>query len=223
MPRIPELIEAELTPQQAEVYAILAAGRKRGVAGPLLAFLHSPELARLVQTFGGFCRRGTRLAERLSELAILTVVCDHAAQWGTTSMFWWTDRYLAVPLTIAEQMNTISYFILAVVRKLATFSVPAFLVIGGLFVSYAARGSKSSLNWKTVKVRILNLLPPYLFWSSVILFGDALQGQVYTPLEYLQKLCLGQAIGAYFYIPVLCQLYVLSPLVVSWAKTDAIP
>jgi len=161
-----------------------------------------------------------RKALLLGGLAILAVVCNHAAQWGTISMFWWTDRYLVVPLTIDEQMNTISYLFLAVVRKLAVFSVPSFLVIAGLFVTYAVRGTQSSLIWKTVKVRISNLLPPYLIWSSVIFIGDALQGQVYTPLEYLRRLCLGQAIGAYFYVHVLCQLYLLSPFIVSCAKAN---
>lgn len=156
----------------------------------------------------------------LGGLAILAVVCNHAAQWGTISMFWWTDRYLAVPLTIDEQVNTISYLVLAVVKKLSVFSVPAFLFIAGVFVAYAARGSQSSLTWKTVKVRILNLLPPYLIWSSVIFVGDALQGRVYTPLEYLRRLCLGQATGAHFYIPLLCQLYLISPLIVSFARAN---
>jgi 4-carboxymuconolactone decarboxylase len=98
LPRIPELIEAELTPQQVEVYAILAAGRKRGVAGPLLAFLHSPELARLAQKFGGFCRRGTRLSDRLSELAILTVVSIWKAGFA-----WHSHRSLAEAAGIAPE------------------------------------------------------------------------------------------------------------------------
>jgi 4-carboxymuconolactone decarboxylase len=100
LPRIPELIEAELTPRQAEVYAILAAGRKRGVAGSLLAFLHSPELARLVQMFGGFCRRGTRLPERLSELAILTVISIWKAGFA-----WHGHRSLAEAAGIAPEIT----------------------------------------------------------------------------------------------------------------------
>jgi peptidoglycan/LPS O-acetylase OafA/YrhL len=163
----------------------------------------------------------TRKLLFLSGLAIFAVVCNHAAQWGTVSMFWWTDRYLAVPLTVDEQINTLSYLVLAAVRKLALFSVPSFLVIAGIFVAYAVRGEQSTLTWKAMKTRILNLLVPYLIWSIVIFVGEALQGQVYTPMEYLRRLCLGQAIGAYFYIPVLCQLYLLSPLIVPYAKTHA--
>ncbi len=163
----------------------------------------------------------TRKLLLLSGLAIIAVVCNHAAQWGTVSMLWWTDRYLAVPLTVDEQVNTLSYLVLAAMRKLALFSVPSFLVIAGIFVAYAARGDQSSLTWKAMRVRILNLLTPYLIWSMVIFVGDALQGQVYTPLEYLRRLCLGQAIGAYFYIPVLCQLYLFSPLIVPYAKAHA--
>ena len=155
----------------------------------------------------------------LGGLAILAVVCNHAAQWGTISMFWWTDRYLPTLLPIDYQMNTLSYFALSVIRKLAVFSVPAFLFISGYFVAYAARGTSASLNWRTVKARLGYLLLPYLIWSCVVFLGDALEGDIHSALEYLRRLALGQAVGAYFYVIMLCQLYMLSPLLVAQAKS----
>jgi peptidoglycan/LPS O-acetylase OafA/YrhL len=70
-----------------------------------------------------------------------------------------------------------------------------------------------------VIVRIRNLLVPYSIWSLVIFFGDALQGLTYIPVEYLERLSLGRATRAYFYVPLLCQFYLLSPLVAPIAKT----
>jgi 4-carboxymuconolactone decarboxylase len=72
--RLPALDPETLDPERKRVFDLLASGRARGVAGPLMAWLRSPKLAEIGQTLGGFCRRETSLPERLSELAILTAV-----------------------------------------------------------------------------------------------------------------------------------------------------
>jgi len=155
----------------------------------------------------------------LNGLAILAVVCNHAASWGYIAMFWWTHRYRPVNSPNFDQIGTLPYYGLLVIQQLTVFSVPAFLFVSGFFVVYAARGSQFTLNWRTVKVRITNLLVPYITWSAVIFIGDFLQGITYTPVEYLRRLALGGATEAYFYIPLICQFYLLSPLVVPIAKT----
>jgi len=134
-------------------------------------------------------------------------------------MFWWTDRYRPVTTPNYDQFGTPGYYGLAAVQKLAVFCVPAFLFTSGFFIAYAARSSRSTLNWKMVKVRIRNLLVPYLIWSGVIFLGDFLQGITYAPVEYLRQLAFGEVVAPYFYIPLLCQLYLLSPLLVPMAKT----
>jgi peptidoglycan/LPS O-acetylase OafA/YrhL len=139
--------------------------------------------------------------------------------WGYTAMFWWTDRYRPVTVPNYDQFGTLLYYGIGLVRKLTAFSVPAFLFVSGLFVAYAARGSRSTLSWKVVKVRLTNLLVPYTIWSVVIFVGDFLQGTTHTPVEYLRRLVFGGAAPPYFYVPLLCQLYLLSPLLVTVAKT----
>ena len=81
--RLPPLDPQNLDPERKRVYDLLAAGRARGVAGPLMAWLRSPKLAEIGQTLSGFCRRGTSVPERLGELAILTTVAfwKSAFQW----------------------------------------------------------------------------------------------------------------------------------------------
>jgi peptidoglycan/LPS O-acetylase OafA/YrhL len=154
----------------------------------------------------------------LRGLAILAVVCNHATGWGYTAMFWWVHRYRQVTPPNYDQVGTFSYCTLVAIQQLALFSVPAFLFISGFFIAYAARGSQPTLNWKVVRVRITNLLWPYLVWSLVIFVGDFLQGTSYSLVEYLRRLAVGEATGAYFFVPLLCQFYLLSPSIARWGR-----
>lgn len=154
----------------------------------------------------------------LRGLAILAVVCHHATNWGFIAMFWWVHRYRPVTPPNYDQLGTLSYYALTAINQLALFSVPAFLFISGLFITYAARGSSPVLSWKVVKARLINLFWPYLIWSMVIFAGDGLLGTVYSPAEYIGKLVTGNAVGAYFFIPLLAQFYLLAPFLVRWAK-----
>jgi peptidoglycan/LPS O-acetylase OafA/YrhL len=150
--------------------------------------------------------------------AILAVVCHHATNWAFIAMFWWGHRYHPVNLVNYDQTGGLSYYVLTAINQMALFSVPAFLFISGLFITYAARGSSPVLSWKVVKARLLNLFWPYLIWSILIFIWDGLLGTVYSPAEYLTKLMTGGAVGPYFFVPLLAQLYLLSPLLVRWAK-----
>lgn len=71
--RPPVLDETSLTPEQQKVFDAIRSGRRGLVEGPLRVWLQSPELATHAQALGAYCRYGTRLSPRLSELAILMV------------------------------------------------------------------------------------------------------------------------------------------------------
>jgi membrane-bound acyltransferase YfiQ involved in biofilm formation len=157
----------------------------------------------------------------LRGLAILAVVCNHATGWGYIAMFWWAHRYRQVTPPNYDQIGTLSYYSLVAIQQLALFSVPAFLFISGLFTAYAARGSQPTLSWKVVRVRITNLLWPYLVWSLVIFVGDFLQGTSYSLVEDLRRLAVGDATGAYFFVPLLCQFYLFSPFIAKWGKAKS--
>jgi 4-carboxymuconolactone decarboxylase len=91
MPRLPDIIIEELTPEQRRVYdAILTSPRGR-VEGPLRIWLRSPELAERAQNLGAFCRFGTSLPARLSELAILIT----GAHWKA-GFEWWAHAPIAL-------------------------------------------------------------------------------------------------------------------------------
>ncbi|MDD3828952.1 MAG: acyltransferase [Anaerolineae bacterium] len=159
----------------------------------------------------------------LNGVSILAVVLAHAGGWVFIAMYYWADRYFpAVPASY-DPAGTLPYYIVLALRNWGSFAVPSFLFVTGYFIAYAARGGQSrqpTLSYKTVLARLKVLLIPYLIWSAVIYVGDALQGNLRSPFVYLINLFVGGAHPVYFYIPLLCQFYLLAPLVVSvaWAK-----
>ncbi len=155
----------------------------------------------------------------LNGLAILAVVLNHAVQWGYMAMFWWTDRYRPVAVPNYDQLYSIPYYALVVLEKLTNFAVPSFLFISGVFIAYTARRTSSrSGEGVALRKRLTNLLVPYLLWSGMIFFGQALQGEVHPPLTYVERVVLGKVVGPYFYVPLLCQFFLLAPLIVKPAR-----
>jgi 4-carboxymuconolactone decarboxylase len=70
--RLPDLVLEDLSPEQRRVHDAILSGPRGVVQGPLKVWLNSPELADRAQALGAFCRFGTVLPSRLSELAIIT-------------------------------------------------------------------------------------------------------------------------------------------------------
>jgi len=71
MPRLPDIDPATLDPEQKRIYEEIVSGPRGKVEGPLRVWLTSAGLADRAQALGAFCRYGTSLPPRLSELAIL--------------------------------------------------------------------------------------------------------------------------------------------------------
>ncbi|MCK2182535.1 carboxymuconolactone decarboxylase family protein [Halomonas getboli] len=81
--RLPALDVATASPEQRRVLDAILAGPRGNLDGPFLAWVHSPELADHAQRLGAFCRYGTRLELRLTELAIL-----FTASWWQSQAEW---------------------------------------------------------------------------------------------------------------------------------------
>ncbi len=90
MSRIPELRREDLSEPQAQVWDAIAAGPRGQVGGPLNVWLHSAGLAQRAQELGAFCRYGSSLPPRLSELAILVT----GAYWRA-GYEWWAHAPIA--------------------------------------------------------------------------------------------------------------------------------
>jgi 4-carboxymuconolactone decarboxylase len=98
MTRIPVLEPEDLSDDQRAVWDAIASGPRGEVRGPLNVWLHSPGLAARAQELGAFCRYGTSLPQRLSELAILVT----GAHWRA-GFEWWTHAPIAAKAGIDPQ------------------------------------------------------------------------------------------------------------------------
>jgi len=149
----------------------------------------------------------------------LAVVLYHCAAWGHTAMFFWTHRFRPVASPNFDQFGSLPYLVLLTVERLTWFSVPAFLFISGFSMAYATNTRRIATAWSTVGTRINLLFWPYLLYSLCIFLGNGIfLGVTYTPAEYLRRLACGQAEGLYYFVPLLIQLYLLSPFITRWAK-----
>lgn len=81
--RLSTLSEDCMSEAQRTVLSEILSGPRGNLDGPFLAWIHSPELANHAQRLGQFCRYGTRLELRLSELAIL-----FTAAWWQSQAEW---------------------------------------------------------------------------------------------------------------------------------------
>ncbi|QBY55067.1 MULTISPECIES: carboxymuconolactone decarboxylase family protein [Cupriavidus] len=112
MERLKPLKPEELTPEQMEVHAAIAAGPRGQVRGPLAMWLHRPGLANRAQALGQYCRYDSSLSPRLSELAILVM----ARTW-MSEFEWWAHKPIALKAGVAED----------VVEAIRTGRAPAFV------------------------------------------------------------------------------------------------
>ncbi|MEC7094277.1 MAG: carboxymuconolactone decarboxylase family protein [Pseudomonadota bacterium] len=85
MTRLPIQNRDDLTPEQRVVHDRILSSPRGGVRGPLAIWLHRPDLADRAQKLGLYCRYGSSLPPRLSELAILTTarIWDASFEWET--------------------------------------------------------------------------------------------------------------------------------------------
>ncbi len=133
-------------------------------------------------------------------------------------MFWWTDRYRGVAVPDFDQLGGFAYFSLRAVEQLIIFSIPSFLFVSGFFISVATGKYQETVSWKVIFARIKSLVIPFIIWSVIILGLKRLQGQVYSPIVMLEMVLTGEVEPPYYYVPVLVQLYLLSPLLVPLAR-----
>ncbi len=158
--------------------------------------------------------------------AVLAVVLNHSTVYGFNALFSWSDPEFVV-LTARQyvpdynERGTAVYYILLAIKQIIVFGVPVFLFVSGYFIAFAAGRKQPTIKWDVIRARIINLLIPYFIWTMVIFLGQAVvYGRTSSIPVYLQKLIFGQATTAYYYVPLLCQLYVLSPFLVPLAKNN---
>lgn len=160
----------------------------------------------------------TRKLLLLNGLAVLAVVMYHSTGWGYTAMFWWTDRYLPVSVPDFSQIGSFSYYALRAIEQLIIFGIPSFLMVSGYFIASSTGRDQKTVQWRLILVRVRSLLIPYVLWSLIIIGLLILQGERYTITDVFLLLLTGRTASPFYYIPLLAQLFLLSPLLVPLAR-----
>lgn len=149
----------------------------------------------------------------LNGIAALLVVLNHTAYYGFIAMFNWADRYREVAVPNYDQVGSVSYYFLFIAHQVAEMAIPAFLFVSGFFIAFAARASRSGLTWEMVWSRSKKLIPPFLIWTAIFTTIN-----YFTPLDITINILY--LLGRYYYIPLIIQLYLLSPFLVRLVKKN---
>ncbi|WP_145006691.1 carboxymuconolactone decarboxylase family protein [Pseudomonas oryzihabitans] len=145
--RLTTLSEQQMTPEQQRVLADILSGPRGNLDGPFLAWIHSPALADHAQRLGAFCRYGTRLDLRLTELAILTT-----AAWWRSQAEWQIHEPIARSAGLAD----------AVIEALRQCAAPQF--------ESAEEACVHAIGMALYDTR---RVPDDLYRQGVALFGEA--------------------------------------------------
>jgi len=111
--RMPPLAHAQMDDAQRAAADELIAGPRKGVKGPFIALLRSPELLSRLQKVGEYLRFNSALPARLGEFATLVV----SRTW--TQQFEW---FVHVPLALKEGTSQQTIDALRCGRRPATMS-----------------------------------------------------------------------------------------------------
>jgi surface polysaccharide O-acyltransferase-like enzyme len=96
-------------------------------------------------------------------------------------------------------------------RQLLNFAVPVLFFISGYWSS--REPIESLAGYKTfLRKRLSRILGPYLFWSIILLGHLVIRTPDISGYTIIFKLLTGGACMAYYFIIVLAQLYILTPL-----------
>jgi len=150
----------------------------------------------------------TRRLLLLNGLAALMVPLHHSTAYGLQAMFEWTNRYRDVAVPNFDQLGTLPYYVLMLARQFDAFGVPAFLFVSGFFIAFMARGESRRVSLNDVLPRIKVLLVPFFVWTTIR----------YILLRRVPA-SIDEVLDPYYYLVVLIELYLLSPLLVRIARS----
>jgi len=116
-----------------------------------------------------------------------------------------------LPASDAISLNNMIYLFC---HELLLFCVPAFLFVSGYWMAKKNEFAKDHY-WRSLIKRLRRILIPYLFWSLVTFLLLLLHGGAsVTMKEIVFKLLTGSALFPYYFIILLAQLYILTPVII---------
>lgn len=96
------------------------------------------------------------------------------------------------------------------IRQLTNFAVPFFFAAAGFF---APKGQITCIR-EFYSSRLLRILPPYLVWTTIYLGVGAFREGI-DPITMFKGYVFGTGIGIGYFVIVLCQFTLLTPLLLS--------
>lgn len=157
----------------------------------------------------------------LNGVCIAFVILFHATGMGFVSMFAWMERYVSIFQPGYNPIGTPAYYVLRFFEQIAVWVIPAFLFISGYFIAFSyGKGNDYRKGWFAALTRSKDLLIPYLFWSIIVLVLAFVEGMRYSPATLVRMILTGSANPVFYYIPLLIQFFILSPLLVFLARKN---
>ena len=153
-------------------------------------------------------------------LAIIAVIVGHSAGWTMFALGWWghDPGEGGVP-SDSSWINSPAVYLLVGLQQLSFFSVPAFLFAAGRFVGFITHGSSGGLAVSTIRSWLRNLLPPYLIWMTVNATLHWLMTTLAHPgVPVDLGLTIRERTVDYYFVPLLAEFYLLSPLLARLAR-----
>lgn len=136
-----------------------------------------------------------------------------------TSMFSWGSRY-PTPPAVADPTGSLSYYLMRAIEQLVVFSIPAFIFVSGYFAAFLSGRHSIGMHYKQTLIRIKGLLIPYLLWTILFLFLGIIEGKNLQPDRLLINFLTGDTTPAYYYVPLIIQLYLVAPFLIPLAKKN---
>ena len=143
----------------------------------------------------------------LNGLASVAVAFHHAAAYGFLALFNWTNAYRDVLVPNYDMIGTPAYYYLLAVRLLiGSYAIPAFLIVSGFYAAFAA-DSSGRMPQLIIWTRVKKFVGPFVIWTVVFF---AMQRAIPHSINDILR--------TYYYIPLIIQLYLLSPWLGPLAK-----
>jgi surface polysaccharide O-acyltransferase-like enzyme len=154
-----------------------------------------------------FCHRG-QANERLT---LLTNTLDYPKDRDASF-----DALRGIAIIAVVAMHAIPWqeyqdYVILSYRQLLNFAVPVFLFISGYWSTKKPISSLEDYKQFLIK-RFLRVLIPYLFWSVIYLAYEDIKTHSFDIEKTLFAILTGKASGHFYFIILIIQLYVLTPL-----------
>ncbi len=156
----------------------------------------------------------------INGLAIVAVVLFHSAGMGFVAMFSWYHRYGSGLIQPRMWVGTPEYYGLRLIEQVIVFAIPAFLFVSGYSIAVATGKNQKTVSWKLIFSRMRYLVIPYLVWTTVVLLLSILETRTISPIFILLAYVTGSSNEVLYFVPLLLQFYLLSPLLVRWARQN---